>query len=69
MADVTLVRNADGSVSIKEGTIIPLIWHWEGGKYRVIPLSKYDDATAAKNEIVKQDPSFSLEEAKKFVGM
>ena len=69
MADVTLVRNADGSVSIKEGTIIPLICHWEGGKYRVIPLSKYDDATAARNEIVRQDSSFSLEEAKKFVGM
>lgn len=69
MADITLIRNDDGSVSIKEGTTIPLICHWEGGKYRVIELSKYDADMASRNEIINQDSSFSLDEAKKFCGM
>lgn len=67
MADVTIARNEDGTVGIKQNDIIPLICHWEGGKYRVIEISKYDENMANLNDIKKQDPTFSLAGMQEFI--
>lgn len=63
MAQVTLGWGEDGSVEIVGQGILPLVCHVESGQggVRVYPLEEYSQELAKKNEIVKQDPDFSLE--------
>lgn len=63
MAKVTLEADEEGTVSIKEYGIEPLICHVEAGKngVTVYPLSDYTEELAEKNAIRLQDSSFSLQ--------
>lgn len=63
MAQVTLGRDADGAVEIVEYGILPLVCHVESGQggVTVYPLEEYEAELAERNEIVRQDPAFSLE--------
>ncbi len=61
MADITISRKSDGSVSIDECLVRNYVCHVESGdeNVRVYPLEEYSDELALKNEIIKQDSSFS----------
>lgn len=63
MAMVTLGRGEDGTVSIKEYGIEPLVCHVEDGRdgVTVYPLSEYTEELAEKNAIRLQDGNFSLQ--------
>ncbi len=63
MANVDIIRNEDGSVSIDNYGVTDLVCHLEkgDGNVTVYPLSKYTEELASKNEIIKQDPAFSLD--------
>ena len=61
MADITISRKDDGSVSIDECLVRDYVCHVESGdeNVTVYPLEEYSDEHALKNEIIKQDSSFS----------
>lgn len=61
MADVTLERNDSGEVVIRDWKAIPLVSHLEKGfgGVTVYPLEEYSSALAEKNEIRRQDSTFS----------
>ena len=63
MADITISRKDDGSVSIDECLVRDYVCHVESGdeNVTVYPLEEYSDELAAKNEIIRQDGSFSKE--------
>ena len=63
MADVTLVKNEDDSVTIESYEAHPLISHLETGeqKMTVYPMEEYTTELEARNEIVRQDPAFSID--------
>ncbi len=63
MARVTLEQDGESGVFISEHDVLPLVCHVEDGPggVRVYALEDYDQELAAQNEIVKQDPHFSLE--------
>ena len=63
MADITISRKSDGSVSVDECLVRNYVCHVESGRenVRVYPLEEYSDELALKNEIIKQDSSFSRE--------
>lgn len=63
MAQVTLGRNEEGEVCITGYGVEPVVCHLEPGfgGVTVYPLAEYTEELAEKNEIVKQDASFSLE--------
>lgn len=63
MAKVTLGLNDDGTVSIKEYGIEPLVCHVEEGQggVTVYPFYEYTEELAGKNAIRLQDGSFSLQ--------
>ncbi len=63
MADVKLIRNEDGSVTIDSFETHPLISHLETGvqKITVYPMEEYTPELEAKNEIVQQDSAFSID--------
>jgi len=63
MARVTLGLNDDGTVSIKEYGIEPLICHVEDGRdgVTVYPFFEYTEELAEKNAIRLQDGNFSLQ--------
>ena len=54
---------------ITEYGVLPLVCHVEKGfgGVTVYPLSEYTEELAARNEIVKQDKSFSLEYCQELV--
>lgn len=63
MARVTIGLDETGEAVIQEYDVVPLVCHVEQGfgGVTVYPLDKYTEELAARNEIVKQDGSFSLE--------
>ena len=63
MARITLGRNDDGTVSIKEYGIEPVVCHVEDGRFgvTVYPFSEYTEELAQKNAIRLQDGNFSLQ--------
>ncbi len=62
IADVEIVKGADGNAHIGSYTVIPVVCHVQSGQdgVTVYPLTQYTDALAANNEIIGQDPSFNL---------
>ena len=62
MARVTIGRTGSGPVTIKSYDALPLISHVGSGfgGVTVFPMSSYTEVLAQKNEIRKQDGSFSL---------
>ncbi len=69
MAKVTIGRNEAGEAVIKAYELEPLVCHVESGfgGVTVYPLSEYTEELAERNEIVKQDGSFSLDYCLKLV--
>lgn len=69
MAKITVGRNEAGEVCITECGVEPVVCHLEPGfgGVTVYPLSAYTEELAEKNEIVKQDASFSLEYCRQLV--
>ena len=62
MATVTLERGEDGSVIITDYDALPVVSHVESGAQgvTVYPMEEYTKELALQNEIIKQDPQFSL---------
>jgi len=63
MAKVVISRDETGEVGIAEYGVEPVVCHLEQGfgGVTVYPLEEYTEELAQKNEIVKQDGSFTLE--------
>lgn len=63
MAEVRLIQDEDGSVSIDTCETYPIVSHLKSGAQgiTVYPLEAYTPALAAENEIILQDAEFSLE--------
>lgn len=63
LAKVTLGLNDDGTVSVKEYGVEPIVCHVEEGRdgVTVYPLTDYTEDLAEKNAIRLQDGNFSLE--------
>ncbi len=63
LAKVTLGLNDDGTVSVKEYGVEPIVCHVEEGRdgVTVYPLTDYTEELAEKNAIRLQDGNFSLE--------
>ena len=62
MAQVTIGLDENGEAVITEYGVLPVVCHLEKGfgGVTVYPLSEYTEELAERNEIVKQDGSFSL---------
>ena len=62
MAQVTISLDENGEAVIKEYGVLPVVCHLEKGfgGVTVYPLSEYTEELAERNEILKQDESFSL---------
>lgn len=62
MAQVTVGRNEEGEASITDWSVKPLVCHLERGfgGATVYPLEEYTEELAERNEIVRQDDSFTL---------
>lgn len=69
MAQVTIGLNDSGEAMISEYSVLPVVCHVEGGfgGVTVYPLSEYTEELAARNEIVRQDGSFSLQYCQELV--
>ncbi len=69
MAKVTVGLNETGEAVIVSYGVEPLVCHVEQGfgGVKVYPLSRYTEDLAARNEIVGQDGSFSLEYCQELV--
>lgn len=63
MAQVTIGLDENGEAVITEYGVMPVVCHLEKGfgGVTVYPLSEYTEELAARNEIRKQDESFSLD--------
>lgn len=63
MAEVTIARDEDGGVAVKDYSIEPLVCHLEKGANGVTTylLSDYTDEMASQNAIIAQDSAFSRE--------
>lgn len=63
MAQVTIGLNENGEAEIRDYGVMPLVCHLEKGfgGVTVYPLEEYTEELAGRNEIVKQDASFTLE--------
>ena len=63
MARVTVGLDENGNAVITDYSVEPLVCHLEEGfgGVTVFPLAQYTEQLAERNEIVKQDSSFSLE--------
>lgn len=63
MAQVTVGRNEEGEISIADWSVKPLVCHLERGfgGVTVYPLEEYTEELAERNEIVRQDDSFTLD--------
>ena len=62
MARVTLERAEDSTIIITDYDALPIVSHVESGVQgvTVYPMAEYTQELARKNEIIKQDPNFSL---------
>lgn len=68
IADVTISKDADGKVYIKEYDAIPIVCHiGEGDAYTVYYLDDYTRELAEENKIINQAADFSLENCIKLV--
>lgn len=69
MAQVTIGLDENGDAVITEYGVLPVVCHLEKGfgGVTVYPLSEYTEELAARNEILKQDESFSLEYCQELV--
>lgn len=68
IADVTISRDESGEVVINNYDIIPIVCHIaEKTDYTVYYLSDYTDELAKENQIISQDPDFSLESCNNLV--
>ncbi len=67
MARLKISRKENGEVSIDEYNVIDLVCHLQHGygKVQVYPLRDYTEELAAQNEIILQDPGFSIDYCKK----
>lgn len=63
MAQVTIGRNGEGEAYIADWSVKPLVCHLERGfgGVTVYPLEEYTEELAERNEIVRQDDSFTLD--------
>ena len=63
MAKVTIKRQENGEAEIISHEAIPIVSHLKSGVQgiTVYPLNEYTPELEAENEIVKQDPNFSIE--------
>ncbi len=63
MADVTIGRDAEGDVVVKDYAVTAVVTHLESRVNGVFTtrLSEYSQEQALKNEIVMQDPAFTKE--------
>lgn len=63
IAQITISRNSSGEVVVKKHGITPVVCHLQNGHQgiHVYPLSKYTSDMALQNQILSQDPGFSLE--------
>lgn len=63
MAQVTIGLDENGEAVITEYGVLPVVCHVEKGfgGVTVYPLAEYTEELAARNEIRKQDESFSLD--------
>ena len=66
LANVTIMKESDGSVDIVEYGITPLICHVtnESHGIRVLPITEYSEELAGENAIINQDSEFSYEYCK-----
>lgn len=60
MADITLERNSDGKVEVKDYSLIPLVTHYTDGYYTTYKLKDYTDELASQHRISKTEV-FSVE--------
>lgn len=69
MAEVTIGLDETGNAVIKSYDVEPLVCHVEQGfgGVTVYPLEQYTEELAERNEIAKQDGSFSLEYCQRLV--
>lgn len=69
MAQVSIGLDENGDAVITEYGVLPVVCHLEKGfgGVTVYPLSEYTEELAARNEILKQDESFSLEYCQELV--
>lgn len=69
MARVTIGLDENGKAAVKDYDVLPVVCHVEGGfgGVTVYPLAEYTEELAARNEIVKQDGSFSLDYCRELV--
>ncbi len=67
MARLSISRKENGEVSIDEYQVIDLVCHLQHGygKVTVYPLKDYTEELASQNEVVWQDPGFSIEYCEK----
>ena len=67
MAQITLIEDTKGTVTIKEYGAEPLVTQMLTGQGQITTykLSEYTKELADKNEIIARDPAFSLEYCKK----
>lgn len=69
MAQVTISLDENGEAVISEYGVLPVVCHVESGYggVTVYALSEYTEELAARNEIVEQDGSFSLQYCQELV--
>ena len=62
MADVTIEKDSDGQVVIKEYGVIPLVTHLAYGSkdMSTYKLSEYTEELASENSILRYDSTFSI---------
>jgi len=66
IANVTLDKDESGNVYVKDYGVTPIVTHVLTGSGRITTyrLSDYTEELALENEIISQDPAFSLEYCK-----
>ncbi len=60
MADITLERNSDGKVEIKDYSLIPLVTHYTDSYYTTYKLKDYTNELASQHRISRTE-NFSVE--------
>lgn len=70
MAQVVLGTDEAGNIAIQEYGVMPLVAHLEEGinGVTVYPLEEYTEELADRNQIIKQDSSFSLSYCQELCG-
>ena len=63
MAEVTIIRDENDQVTVKDHGVRAIVCHVEPGYHgiTVLPLSEYSADMAGKNAIISQDPAFSYD--------